>query len=429
MTQTTVLIVGAGPTGLSAAISLVHHGCKDIVIVDAAERSIFTSRAMTIHAATLEALDSVGCSGQLIALGIKGEDAQIGGRSSVFLTLDLAASIKAWTKYPYVLLLPQHLTERALEDHLTHMGIRVLRPLRVVGMKASGSHAMTDVIFESGEVISARYVVGADGARSALAGVSFGDPDGEPLDQASQIVLADVTFDTRELLTPPNKIRAVPSSGQFFFIAPLPNVYGDVEGPVYRLGFSVDTTHGPPPSNPSASYIQEHVDNQGPINISSDQSVNSSPVKINKVIWSTRFRTHAAIASKFLIQLQAEQHKGGYVFLVGDAAHIHSPAGGLGMNLGIRDAIGLGPAIIKDMQQQPEQLDRSARPTSLEDYATLRHQRALTTIRLTKRILAFVKLLGSSYLFNAQIWLVYLLGKVPLIRRQIAWQVSGLGNP
>jgi len=87
--QTSILIVGAGPTGLSAAISLFNQGCKDILIVDAAERSPDTSRAMAIHAATLEALETIGCADKLVELGIKTESFNIWDRKAPIFTFSI----------------------------------------------------------------------------------------------------------------------------------------------------------------------------------------------------------------------------------------------------------------------------------------------------------------------------------------------------
>jgi 2-polyprenyl-6-methoxyphenol hydroxylase-like FAD-dependent oxidoreductase len=181
---TTILIVGGGPSGLSSAISLVNQGCRDIVIVDAVLQGQNTSRAMAIHAATLEvsscyslpcttlrnifqSLDTVACADPLIQLGIQGKGLGMHNRSSPLLSVNFS-SLSPYTRFPYVLILPQYVTERVLVEHLEGLGVRVLRPYKVVGLKTNDNEAGLHVSFESGEVIKASYVIGADGARSAV---------------------------------------------------------------------------------------------------------------------------------------------------------------------------------------------------------------------------------------------------------------------
>lgn len=185
--QTSILIVGAGPTGLSAAISLFNQGCKDILIVDAAERSPDTSRAMAIHAATLEvglssyhrwiwltlllwqALETIGCADKLVELGIKAESFNVWDRKAPIFTFSIHEPLSSYTKYSYVLLLSQSKTEEVLEEHLKGLGIEVQRPYKAVGIQGDvDEFGNTQVLFESGEVVKAQYVIGADGARSAV---------------------------------------------------------------------------------------------------------------------------------------------------------------------------------------------------------------------------------------------------------------------
>jgi 2-polyprenyl-6-methoxyphenol hydroxylase-like FAD-dependent oxidoreductase len=114
------------------------------------------------------------------------------------------------------------------------------------------------------------------------------------------------------------------------------------------------------------------------------------------------------------------------MLLIGDAAHIHSPAGGLGMNLGIRDAIALGSVIAAHMDSYNHSLAGS--DAILEEYASTRRSRALSTIRLTKQIMSIAGVLASStQLFGLQ-WLFSLIARIPFIQRAMAWNMSGLGN-
>jgi len=291
-------------------------------------------------------------------------------------------------------------------------------------------------LFESGEVVKAQYVIGADGARSAIrqaSGVGFADPDGLPVDNSlAQIVLADVVFSepSEKIQLLRDGVMGSVQSGAFFLMIPLPKSCIDgSDEEIYRIGFNVPGDQGPPPSRPPLSYLQENIDAIGPLRLSSDSSVNPEPVHISNVLWTSRFRTHAAIADKFVFRLHNKSDNlGGYVFLVGDAAHIHSPAGGQGMNLGIRDAIGLGPALAEHVKIVPGTPQANQVPMPLQAYGEARYKSAVKVIRLTKRIMGFVTTLGTTKTIDLQYWLFRLLGSIPPVRNMMAWQVSGLGN-
>ncbi|KAF5390944.1 hypothetical protein D9757_003941 [Collybiopsis confluens] len=378
-TETQILICGAGPTGLAAAISLVCSGVapSQIIIVNDSQSNANASRAVAIHAATLEALDKIGCASRLVELGVKARGWGFGSRDSVVFSTDFKY-IDGYTKYPFVLMLSQSATERVFEERLTELGFKVRKGWRVVGMRDTTAGEGIDVSFESGEIVKTEYVIGADGARSTirqLSGINFSDPDGkaaeDSIDNREDIVCTAITL----------------SDNGMFLVFPIGNsttsqMLHNSGEMIYRIGFNVPRDQGEPPSQPPKEYLQANMDQLGPLFLSSNPKVNPFPVLISKVHWSTRFRTHAAIAD-----VSFKQIHGGFVFLVGDAAHIHSPAGGQGMNLGLRDAVGLGPVLARHIRGL-ERIEGSKQDISaLENYAAARHAQGLKVIRLTKRLM------------------------------------------
>jgi 2-polyprenyl-6-methoxyphenol hydroxylase-like FAD-dependent oxidoreductase len=169
---------------MAAAISLHQHGCRDILIVDSIMAGENTSRAFVIQAGTLEvrelngtfacsltieqALDAIGCAQSLVALGDKAERLHVLEGDSYLVSTEFSL-LSPYTQYPFGLVLPQTHTEGVLMKKLGDLGITVSRPYKVVSMTSSPNqeHAV-DVQFESGEVVQASYVIGADGAKSVV---------------------------------------------------------------------------------------------------------------------------------------------------------------------------------------------------------------------------------------------------------------------
>ncbi|KAF8125787.1 hypothetical protein EV363DRAFT_1269445 [Boletus edulis] len=453
--STTILIVGAGPTGLAAALSLLHHGFHDFVIVDAVLNGENTSRALVVHPATLEALDTIGCGDDIISQGTKATKPQVGTRSGSLAGPNMAY-LKRYTRHPYALVIPQNLTEHVLGTKLASFGVSVHRPLKVVGMKRNTENTqLTDVTFEDGRVVTTKYVVGADGARSVVrttAGIGFHDPISEKSEQVTnlaQMVLADVTFDASDEDVP---FSGTLSSNSFFLRAHLPftfneylvaNGHPNLSGQLYRIGCGVPLEDGEIPHSPSREYLQNLVDRFGPYSLSSDSSVNpkSKSVCIRDVVWATRFRNHAAIADTPFTRLgssgssQPGEPEGGVIFLVGDAAHIHSPAGGQGMNLGLRDAVFLGEILTKHIHAT-ETKPLSEADAILRDFAAVRHARALEVIGLTKGLLSVMGSKDGEWMYwwlpisaaTFRNWALWVAGKLPFVQQKMAWELSGLGR-
>ncbi|KAG1853715.1 hypothetical protein DFJ58DRAFT_789278 [Suillus subalutaceus] len=322
---------------------------------------------------------------------------------------------------------------------------------------------LTDVTFEDGKTITAKYVIGADGARSVvrrMAGIGFTDPKtgekGDRITNLDQMVLADVVYEGKH--NNGMEFSGTMSPESFFLCVPLPNSFNDflakngqeVQDQIYRIGAGVPLVDGEIPHSPSKEYLQNLVDRFGPTFLSSNASVNPNPtpVRIKEVIWSTRFRTHSAIADKTFTRLGGDELQGapvgadkittkhgGIILLVGDAAHIHSPAGGQGMNLGIRDAVFLGEALVKHINASASQPSSVDADYILREFGEERHKRALEVIALTKNMLSFMGMPDKkiSWLFpisatTVRDWVMWLGFKFSFMQAKMAWAMSGLGR-
>ncbi|KAJ3828191.1 FAD/NAD(P)-binding domain-containing protein [Lentinula raphanica] len=443
--ETQVLIVGAGPTGLTAAISLIGNGIKpsDLTIVDCLEKGGNASRALAIHAATLEALDEYDCASKLVDMGIKGSSWRLSNRSSTIFQASFKYNAP-YTKYPFILILEQTATEHVLEERLNELCVQVKRPWRVVGMKDSGEGKGTDISFESGETMRAKYVIGADGAKSAvrqLSGINFADPDGRSVndsidDRIAQMAVADVclSLPEKQAAELASGVTITVSGAGMFLLIPLGRpavselLYNSSE-PVYRVGFNIPRISGEPPSKPSLEYIQSHLDQQAPFELCSDPKINPNPVKITRLHWSTRFLTHSALADVFFKRVH-----GGYVLLIGDAAHIHSPAGGqMSMNLGLRDATGLGPVLAQHIRAtekiQVTPVDEIiVDTTALESYAASRRERGLNNIHFTKTFIRIVNFVLKPHFLNWPLWLLIFISYFKMFERKLVYRLGGLSN-
>ncbi|MEV4629445.1 FAD-dependent oxidoreductase [Micromonospora sp. NPDC049523] len=333
-----VLVVGAGPTGLVTAVALARRGV-DVTVVDRVAKGHNTSRANGVHARTLEVLATLGAARPLVEQGVPATRVTLRDHDRTLLTMrfdDLP------TPFPYVLLVPQSVTEKVLLDRLTALGGRVLRPYPVVGLVADGTGAR--VSFAGGETVRARYVVGADGVHSTvrrLAGIDFPGTD-----SAQSFVLADIRVDTA---LPRDELVLFLSRTGLLVWAPLPN--GSI-----RIVAEVDD----PPEHPDVAYAQSLLDARGPT---------ARRSTVTELLWGSRFRVHHRVAESF---------RAGPVLLAGDAGHVHSPAGGQGMNLGLRDGVALADALADVLSGAPE--------TVLDGYATNRRSVAREVVGFAERL-------------------------------------------
>jgi hypothetical protein len=251
------------------------------------------------------------------------------------------------------------------------------------------------------------------------------------------MVAADVTFEPEPVgpLFIEGHLNGTTSTDNVFVLTPLGNRFNDeltqdgkpITKSIFRIDCAVPLKNGEPPKAPPKEYMQDLVNTYGPTCVTADPSLNPTPVKIDQLIWSTRFRTHSAIADRTFTRA------GAAIFLVGDAAHIHSPMGGQGMNLSIRDAIFLSEVITKHIQASAENPDVD--DTMLQDFAEARHARAMETIGFTKQLLKYASLTYNTYAWwmpfsraSARDLMLRILGRFDFVQSRVAWDLSGLGR-
>jgi len=373
--DTDVLIVGAGPTGLTLAAALALRGVR-ITVIDRLAEGANSSRAAVVHARTLEVLEPLGVSATLIGRGLRAQRFTIRDRDRVLVPI---AFDKLPTAYPYTLMVSQAVTESVLLERLEALGGQVRRPCQLAGL--TQDEAGVTAMLDDGSRLRARYVVGADGMHSIVresAGIPFsGASYGE------SFVLADVRLSGG---VPSAEVILYFSPAGMVVVAPLP-------GGLHRIVATVQEA----PEQPSTAYVQALLDARGP---ERERAV------VHDVLWGSRFRVHHRVA---------DTYRAGRVLLAGDAAHVHSPAGGQGMNAGILDAMRLSEGLIKALAD-----DQS----SLDTYGSERRPVAQQVVALADRLtrLATVRP-GLRALRNA---VLSLLARLPRFRRQLAWRLSGL---
>ena len=375
MYDTDVLVIGAGPTGLALATSLVARGIATTV-VDRAPEGANASRAAVVNARTLEVLEHLDVARRLVKEGVQAPVFTIRDHGRTLIPIDFSALP---TDYPYSLMVPQSTTERLLLDRLVELGGSVLRPKAVTAI-AQDVDGVT-ATFDDGGVIRARYAVGADGIHSIVreqAGIGF---EGGVYEES--FVLADVRL-TGDV--PHDEVILFWARAGLTVVAPLPDG-------VYRIVAPVADA----PEEPSGSFVQEILDTR----------VGSGRLVVTDVIWGSRFRIHHRVA---------DTYRAARLLLAGDAAHVHSPAGGQGMNLGIQDAVALADALAAVLAGEPDSL--------LDDYSAARRPIAKGVVTMTDRLTRLATLPQAVRpIRNVAISLV---GRVPAVRRALARQLSGL---
>lgn len=374
-----ILIVGAGPTGLSLAIALRQRGAR-VIVIDRQPHGANTSRAAVIHARTLQVLEQLGVTAKLLEEGIIVPKFRVRDRDRLLLDIDFG---ELPGRYPFTLMLPQEQTEAILRARLREVGVEVRWSTELDIVDQQGDRLVAHLKSAAGNIeMHASWVVGCDGLHSKVREEAEIPFVGGTYRQ--EFVLADVDMDW-----------PLARSEVDLFFAPRGLM---VVAPLPHDRYRVVATASKPPEQPDMSFIQRLLDERG---------TSSEPGRINNVIWSSRFHVHHRLAANVI---------SGSIILCGDAAHVHSPAGGQGMNTGIQDAVSLADPLLHAMNG-----DR----TPLLAWADARQKVARSVVRLTDRMtrLATLRSPAACIVRNG---ILNTIRRIPKARNAIARRIAGL---
>ncbi|HEY2612600.1 MAG TPA: FAD-dependent monooxygenase [Reyranella sp.] len=303
-----VLIAGAGPVGLTLANELTRHGIAVRIVDKSAERTD-KSKALVLWSRTLELFDHAGYVEPFLSAGIQAHGAQMSNGKDVIarISLDDIESV-----YPYALMIPQSDTERVLEEQLAKQGVKVERTVGLESFTDQGNQVQAVLRKASGEseTLTADWLIGCDGAHSTVRhglGFTF---DGTT--QPSDWYLADGHISGLE---PQDRLHIFWHKDGILAFFPITEGRWRV---IADLGPAQGDAHCP---DPTLQEVQALITLRG-----------TDGIVIKDAYWLAAFRIN---------ERKVSQYGRGRAFLAGDAAHIHSPAGGQGMNTGMQDAFNL----------------------------------------------------------------------------------------
>jgi 2-polyprenyl-6-methoxyphenol hydroxylase-like FAD-dependent oxidoreductase len=359
--ETDVIIVGAGPTGLSLACQLTRHGI-DFVAIEKNPTVTPFSKAVGVHARTLEIYEQMDLAGKAISQGTIAGKVRLLEGGEVRGEMDLSQIGEGLSAYPYMLILEQNKNERLLYDYLQTNGQDVLWQTELVSFSQSGEGVSAQVKRADGTTltIDGKYLVGCDGPRSLVRhtlGLSF---EGSTFERIFYV--ADVEIDWEHghdalnaCLTKNSVVAFFPLRGEKRY-----RIVG-----AFPEGLEKD----------ESEILYEEIERR----VREETVI---PLDITKVEWFSTYKVHSRRVEKF---------SEGRCFLAGDSAHIHTPAGGQGMNTGIQDAYNLAwklAAVLKG----------NANPRILDTYSPERVENAKRLLETTDRMFNVVA--GTDWLLN-----------------------------
>jgi 2-polyprenyl-6-methoxyphenol hydroxylase-like FAD-dependent oxidoreductase len=347
--QTQVMIVGAGPVGLTLACELARYGVR-VRIVDKAAQRTDKSKALVLWSRSLELMDRGIGTRQFCENGFNVQAANFISGEKPVGRVDMGM---VDSPYPYAMMIPQSETERLLEERLQELGVTVERSVEATAIADEGDGTRTRLKGPDGQEkeVLADWLVGCDGAHSIVRhslGATF---DGET--NESDWILGDVHMTGYPV--PDTEASIYWHRDGAFIIFP-------ITPGRYRVIADLPASGEAAPPTPTLDNVQAIIDRRGP-----------GGLKAFDPIWLAGFRINGRKVSKY---------RWGRAFLAGDAAHIHSPAGGQGMNTGMQDAFNLAwkLALVVRGTCREELLDSYSPERSYVGDQVLKSSGALTTV-------------------------------------------------
>jgi 2-polyprenyl-6-methoxyphenol hydroxylase-like FAD-dependent oxidoreductase len=309
MTDSEVLIVGAGPTGLVLALWLTALGVR-VRIIDKTTEAGTTSRALAVQARTLELYRQLDLAAPVLQRGHKVPAINLWARGEHAARLAFASVGEGLTAFPFLQIFPQDEHERLLIERLAQLGVAVERRTALQGFSDDGERVSAQLHGVDGrqERCTARYLAGCDGARSGVReALGTGFPGGT---YRQVFYVADI-----DGAGPPvnGELHVDLDEADFLAVFPLAGA-----GRARLIG----TVRDQRAEHPQSLRFEDV----------SPRAIEHLKLAVQKVNWFSTYHVHHRVTQHF---------RKGRVFLLGDAAHIHSPVGGQGMNTGIGDAINL----------------------------------------------------------------------------------------
>lgn len=356
MTNRLVLIMGAGPTGLALALWLTRLGVA-VRIIDKTDEPGTTSRALAVQVRTLEFYRQLGMADSLITGGVKIAGVNLWVKGAKAARVPFQRIGEGLSPYPFVLVFPQDAHERLLIERLDALGVKVERGTELIRFdeQAEGVRATLKRRGGSEEVCEAAYLAGCDGASSTVREqLAVGFPGGT---YTGLFYVADVEADGPAI---DGELHVDLEQADFVLVLPLKE-----KGRVRLVGSVRD-----PPDGAHGSLTYRDV---------SGRAIEHLKLNVVRVNWFSAYHVHHRVASRF---------REGRIFLLGDAAHIHSPVGGQGMNTGIGDAVNLAWKLAAVLR-------RDAADNLLDTYELERIAFARRLVATTDRLFTIVTKRGS----------------------------------
>ncbi|MEU9383148.1 FAD-dependent monooxygenase [Streptomyces sp. NPDC048279] len=374
-----VIVVGSGPTGLLLAGDLAAAGIPVTVLEKRPHGISNLSRAFVLHARALEQLDARAVADELEAVG------KPLTRLNLFdgLTLDVGALP---SRFRHVLVIPQYEVEKVLERRAVQAGVDFRYESEVTGLSQDADGVTVHVEGAEGdEDLRAAYVVGADGMRSAVrTAVGLPFPGRSAI---RSVVLADVLLDEQ----PETLITAAAVGDAFAFLAPFGDGYHRV----------------------ICWHRGRDVPDHEPVGLDEVREITRLALGrdfgMREARWVSRFHSD---------ERQAPGYRVGRVFLAGDAAHVHTPAGGQGMNTGLQDAANLSWKLAAVLHGH-------AAPGLLDTYQAERHPVGRSVLRSSGAIVRLA--MAKGWQLPVRSVLVAVLDRLAPVRARIMGQITGVG--